>query len=85
MFRRVLLREGVLIHCILCPVTEFFGREYPCRRKIMNKMVHEIRQDNVKKILFIDDNILCNRAYARDFFKTITPIKLLGVEQVHLR
>jgi hypothetical protein len=38
--------------------------------------VQDIRQENVKKIFFIDDKILGNRGYAREFFKAFTLLKL---------
>lgn len=66
--------RGCPFNCEFCSVTKFFGGKYRCRP--VEEVAQEIRQSSLKKIFFIDDNIVSNRAYARELFKALIPLKL---------
>jgi radical SAM superfamily enzyme YgiQ (UPF0313 family) len=66
--------RGCPFNCEFCSVTKFFGGKYRCRS--VEEVVQEIRQSNLKKIFFVDDNIISNTAYARELFKALIPLKL---------
>jgi len=66
--------RGCPFNCKFCSVTKFFGGKY--RFRPVEEVVQEIRQSNLKKIFFIDDNIVSNRAYALELFKALIPLKL---------
>ncbi len=66
--------RGCPFNCEFCSVTKFFGGQY--RSRPVEEVVQEIKHKNLKKIFFVDDNIISNRAYARDLFKALIPLKL---------
>jgi radical SAM superfamily enzyme YgiQ (UPF0313 family) len=74
--------RGCPFNCDFCSVTKFFGGQY--RWRPVEEVVKEIKQDNLKKICFVDDNIIGNRAYAHDLFKALIPLKLRWVGQASL-
>jgi radical SAM superfamily enzyme YgiQ (UPF0313 family) len=66
--------RGCPFKCEFCSVTKFFGGEYRWRQ--VDEVVREIQQANVKKIFFVDDNIIGQKTYARELFKALIPLKL---------
>jgi radical SAM superfamily enzyme YgiQ (UPF0313 family) len=47
-------------------------------------VVREIQQSRLKKIFFVDDNIIGNPAYARELFKALKPLKLRWAGQASI-
>jgi radical SAM superfamily enzyme YgiQ (UPF0313 family) len=74
--------RGCPFRCEFCSVTRFFGGKI--RFRPVEEVVQEIRQGNLKKIFFVDDNIVGHRAYARELFRALIPLKLRWVGQASL-
>jgi len=66
--------RGCPFKCEFCSVTKFFGGRY--RWRPVEEVVQEIRRNKLKKIFFVDDNIVGHRAYAFELFKALIPLKL---------
>ena len=76
--------RGCPFKCEFCSVTRFFGGQY--RWRPVEEVVREIQKTKHKKIFFVDDNIVGHRAYARELFKALIPLKLRwgGQAPLHL-
>ena len=74
--------RGCPFRCEFCSVTRFFGGHY--RFRPVEEVVQEIKQTKLKKIFFVDDNIISHQAYAKELFKALIPLKLRWVGQASL-
>lgn len=74
--------RGCPYNCEFCSVTKFFGSQY--RWRPVEEVVREVQQSKLKKIFFVDDNIISNRAYARELFKALIPLKLRWAGQASI-
>jgi len=74
--------RGCPFHCEFCSVTRFFGGQF--RFRPVEEVVEEIRRGGLKKIFFIDDNIIGHSEYARNLFLALIPLKLRWVGQASL-
>ena len=66
--------RGCPYKCEFCSVRKFFGGQY--RWRPVEEVVKEIKKTSLKKIFFIDDNIIGNRAYSIKLFQSLIPLKL---------
>jgi radical SAM superfamily enzyme YgiQ (UPF0313 family) len=74
--------RGCPFNCDFCSVTRFFGSQY--RWRAVEEVVREIQLSRLKKIFFVDDNIIGNLAYARELFKALIPLKLRWAGQASI-
>ena len=76
--------RGCPYNCSFCSVTKLFGRKI--RKRPVEKIV-ECVEKNVGKSLkdrffvFLDDNIMGDRVYAKELFKALVPYKLIWMSQ----
>jgi len=66
--------RGCPFKCEFCSVSRFFGGEY--RWRPVDEVVREIQKKNLKKIFFVDDNIIGQKSYARELFNALIPLKI---------
>ncbi len=70
--------RGCPNNCEFCSVSNYHGLKY--RHRMIEQVVKELKYlkklDPKKAIVFIDDNILSIRRYARELFKAMIPLKL---------
>lgn len=74
--------RGCPFNCDFCSVTKFFGGTY--RWRPVKDVVNEIRKTGRKKILFLDDNIIGNREYARELFQALIPLHVRWAGQASI-
>lgn len=74
--------RGCPFNCDFCSVTRFFGSHF--RWRPVEEVVAEIQESRLKKIFFVDDNIIGNPAYARELFKALIPLKLRWAGQASM-
>jgi radical SAM superfamily enzyme YgiQ (UPF0313 family) len=74
--------RGCPFHCEFCSVSRFWGNQF--RFRPVEEVVREIQKTSLKKIFFIDDNITGHRAYARELFRALIPLKIRWVGQAPL-
>lgn len=65
--------RGCPYGCDFCSVTNFFGNTF--RLRPVKDVVEEIAALDGKFVVFVDDNIAGNKAYARELFKALIPLK----------
>ncbi len=67
--------RGCPNNCEFCAVTQFFGRTY--RTRPVDEIVQEIADmSNPGLVLFVDDNIVGDRSYARRLFQELRSLKV---------
>jgi radical SAM superfamily enzyme YgiQ (UPF0313 family) len=74
--------RGCPHQCDFCHVTHFFGKTYRCRP--VEEVIEEVRRLEGEFIVFIDDNIAGNRAYARELFTRLKPLKKKWASQASM-
>jgi radical SAM superfamily enzyme YgiQ (UPF0313 family) len=65
--------RGCPHRCDFCHVTHFFGKTYRCRP--VEEVIDEVRALEGEFVVFVDDNIAGNRAYAKELFVRLKPLK----------
>src|SRR3990170_5980858 len=74
--------RGCPFDCDFCTVTVFGGNQF--RLRPVDEVVEEVRQLNKKFVVFVDDNIAGNKAYAKQLFKALIPLKISWGSQASL-
>jgi radical SAM superfamily enzyme YgiQ (UPF0313 family) len=64
--------RGCPFNCNYCTVTKFFGRSYRCRP--VEEVVAEIRAQPDKRWMFLDDNLVAKKDYAKALFRALIPL-----------
>ena len=66
--------RGCVHKCDFCVVPSAWGRN-PYQKKIEH-VIDDIRQSKAKRLIFYDLNLIANRAYARELFEALIPLKI---------
>ena len=74
--------RGCPQQCDFCYVTHFFGKTYRCRP--VEDVIEEVRRLEGEFIVFIDDNIVGNRRYAKELFSRLKPLRKKWASQASL-
>jgi len=78
------LTRGCPYNCSFCSVTQLFGRRI--RSRPVEKVVDFIKAHKGKGLkerlfVFLDDNIMGNKKYAKQLFKALIPLKIIWMSQ----
>jgi radical SAM superfamily enzyme YgiQ (UPF0313 family) len=65
--------RGCNKHCAFCSITAFYEGRHRCRS--VDDVVAQVRAGRGRSVLFIDDNIVANVAYAKELFRALVPLK----------
>lgn len=71
--------RGCKFNCTFCSVSKFFKHSYRSRK--IEDVLYEIEKDNLKTILFVDDNMVTNRKELKIFLKELIPLKVKWASQ----
>ncbi len=74
--------RGCPFHCSFCSVARFFRNSHHCRA--VEEVVREIEHDDLRMILFTDDNLTANKAQAKELFRALKPLKVRWASQVSI-
>ena len=74
--------RGCPFACDFCTVTIFGGNQF--RLRPVEEVVEEVRRLNRGFVVFVDDNIAGNKAYAKQLFKALIPLKIHWGSQASL-
>jgi radical SAM superfamily enzyme YgiQ (UPF0313 family) len=66
--------RGCVHACEFCVVPTAWGRK-PFQKPV-HEVVADIRQHGARKLIFVDLNIIADRAYAKQLFRALIPLKL---------
>lgn len=71
--------RGCKFNCSYCSVAKFFNSSHQCRK--IDDVIQEIEKDKLKTVLFVDDNMVANRTYLKDFLRELIPLKIKWATQ----
>jgi radical SAM superfamily enzyme YgiQ (UPF0313 family) len=71
--------RGCPYNCDFCCVTNLFGNKI--RHIPIENVVRDIKESGAKNFIFLDDNIIGNKKYAKELFRAIKPLKINWVGQ----
>jgi len=66
--------RGCPFDCDFCSVTQFFGRTY--RLRPLDEVIEELKPYAGGFVIFIDDNLVGNPAYAKELFRRLIPLNI---------
>ena len=61
--------RGCLYDCSFCSIAQFFGRSHHTRP--VSEVLREIEADDLRILLFTDDNLTANREKAKELFRAL--------------
>jgi radical SAM superfamily enzyme YgiQ (UPF0313 family) len=71
--------RGCNFNCTFCSVSRLFKLYHKCRK--IDDVLYEIEKDNLKAIIFVDDNMAANREELKVFLKELIPLKVKWANQ----
>ena len=74
--------RGCQYNCSYCAVSRYFQQTHYCRSS--RAVIHEIEAGGLKQILFVDDNMVCNRQHLKEFLKELIPLKIKWASQASI-
>jgi radical SAM superfamily enzyme YgiQ (UPF0313 family) len=74
--------RGCPFKCRFCSVTRFFGATF--RHRPPEDVVAEIETLKCKTVFLVDDNIVANRAHAKELFKALIPLNIRWFSQASI-
>jgi radical SAM superfamily enzyme YgiQ (UPF0313 family) len=75
--------RGCPYYCNFCAVPVHYGRKQ--RHKPVEHVVRDLIESGARKVFFVDDNIMGNPGYAREFLKEIAPLKIKWAAQSSIK
>jgi len=74
--------RGCTNKCNFCATSRFFEGKHYCRE--IKEVIREIKEQKLKIIFFVDDNIVANKIKAKELFRQLIPLKIKWVSQASL-
>ncbi|MCP4132054.1 MAG: B12-binding domain-containing radical SAM protein [bacterium] len=74
--------RGCIYDCHYCATSAFFKKTHFMRD--INNVVQEIKDQNLKTIFFVDDNIVANHEKAKELFRALIPLKIKWMSQASI-
>ncbi|TAK11642.1 MAG: B12-binding domain-containing radical SAM protein [Anaerolineae bacterium] len=74
--------RGCPFACNFCSVTTFFGRGF--RHRPPHEVVREIEQLGKTSVFLVDDNIVADKAAAKELFRALIPLNIRWISQASL-
>jgi len=71
--------RGCNFSCAFCAVSAASARRYS--RRAVAEVLREIEEQQRKRVFFVDDNIVCDREAAKEFFQALIPLRIRWVSQ----
>ncbi|MGD0663221.1 MAG: radical SAM protein [Syntrophorhabdales bacterium] len=78
-------QRGCPHNCEFCSVTKFNGRRV--RHKSVGYLIDEIKnamKENIRFLLFMDDNIVADKEYAKELFHALIPLHIQWLSQTDI-
>ena len=74
--------RGCTNQCTFCVSSVYFQKQHYVRD--VAEVVREIKLQKRKQLFFVDDNIIANKAAAKELFRALIPLKIHWVSQASL-
>lgn len=71
--------RGCRYKCSFCSVSKFFNHSHQTRK--IDDVLYEIEKDQLKTILFVDDNMVTDKKGLKDFLRELKPYKVRWASQ----
>ena len=71
--------RGCPYDCDFCCVTDIFGKKI--KHLPIEHVVRDIKESGGRNFIFLDDNIIGNRKYAKELFAALIPLKIRWIGQ----
>jgi len=71
--------RGCKFNCSFCSVSKFFRKSHHCRN--VDDVIMEIESQGLRRILFVDDNLVTNRKKAKELMRRLIPLKIKWASQ----
>ena len=71
--------RGCPYNCDFCCVSDIFGKKI--KLIPIQHVVRDIRESGARNFIFLDDNIIGHKKYARELFKALIPLKIRWIGQ----
>lgn len=75
----IMTTRGCPYACDFCCVTNLFGKKI--RHVPVENVVRDIKESGAKNFIFLDDNIIGHKKYAKELFRAIKPLNIKWVGQ----
>jgi len=75
----IMTTRGCPYNCDFCCVTNLFGKKI--RHIPIENVIRDIKESGAKHFIFLDDNIIGSKKYAKELFKALIPLKIKWVGQ----
>ena len=79
----IMASRGCPHDCEFCCVHRVYGRKQ--RHISVEQVIRDIRQNHMRHVVFLDDNIGGNRSYAMELFKALRPLRIRWTGQASVR
>lgn len=74
--------RGCPFTCTFCAVARYFGSTHHCRK--VEDVVREITHQDLRMVLFTDDNLTANRAMAKELCAALKPLRIRWASQTSI-
>jgi radical SAM superfamily enzyme YgiQ (UPF0313 family) len=74
--------RGCPHECAFCAISAFFGRTH--RTRPVREVIRELEDQKRRTIFFVDDNIVADRAAAKELFRALRPLRIRWVSQASI-
>ena len=84
------ITRGCPHNCNFCSVTELLGKKLRLRpvEDVVNHIKMKLEKGGTgirnRFFVFVDDNVLANRVYAKELFRALIPLKILWISQASI-
>lgn len=78
----IMTTRGCPYDCDFCCVSDIFGKKI--KHMPIENVVRDIVESKAKRFIFLDDNIIGNRKYARELFNALKPLKITWIGQASI-
>jgi radical SAM superfamily enzyme YgiQ (UPF0313 family) len=74
--------RGCTHNCKFCSTSPFYNHKHRTRPiKDVIRDIKKVKSFPKKFIFFVDDNIICDKKYAKKLFKALIPLKIIWISQ----
>lgn len=78
----ILTTRGCIYKCDFCSVNSVFGKGI--EHVSIENIIRHITESKAKYIAFVDDNIICDKEYAKKLFRSLIPLKIRWSSQASI-
>jgi radical SAM superfamily enzyme YgiQ (UPF0313 family) len=78
----IMTTRGCPYDCDFCCVTDLFGKKI--RHLPISNVIRDIKESKARNFMFLDDNIIGDKKYAKELFEALIPLNIHWVGQASI-